>query len=277
MSRTQVVMLGTGTPNAEAERVSSGVAIVVDNQPYLIDCGHGVVQRVVQANQSGKISWNTSALTRLFVTHLHADHIVGLPDLMFTPWIHDRIEKIHAYGPAELQFTVDHLLLAFSENIREHTTGHPIGSEDAYQVEVHPVSEGKCYEDELLTVYALRANHGLLTAYSYKFVTPDRTIVVSGDTKPVPDFVDWATGCDTLIHEVYSSEKFKIRPPAWQKYHSTAHTSTTELAGLANQIQPEQLILYHQLFWGLTPDELVAEITENYSGRVISANDLDIF
>lgn len=277
MSQIQVVMLGTGTPNAEADRVSSGIAIVVDDQPYLIDCGHGVVQRVVQAHQSGKISWNTSALTRLFVTHLHADHIVGLPDLMFTPWIHDRTEKIHAYGPPELQSTVDHLLLAFSENIREHTTGHPIGSEDAYQVEVHPVLEGKCYEDELLTVYALRANHGLLTAYSYKFVTPDRTIVVSGDTKPVPDFVDWATGCDTLIHEVYSSEKFKTRPPAWQKYHSTAHTSTAELADLANQIQPDLLILYHQLFWGLTPDELVAEIAVDYAGRVISANDLDIF
>ena len=277
MSRTQVIMLGTGTPNAEADRASSGLAIVIDNQPYLVDCGHGVVQRVVQANQGGKISWDTSNLTRLFVTHLHADHIVGLPDLMFTPWIHDRLTKIQAYGPAELQGMVEHLRLAFSENIREHTTGHPIGSETAYDVDVHPVVDGKCYEDDFLVVYALRANHGSLTAYSYKFVTPDRTIVISGDTKPVPDFVDWATGCDTLIHEVYSSEMFKTRPPAWQTYHSTVHTSTTELANLASQIQPNLLILYHQLFWGLTPDELRAEINATYAGSVVSANDLDIF
>jgi len=277
MSRTQVIMLGTGTPNAEADRVSSGVVIAVDNQPYLIDCGHGVVQRVVQANQSGKITWTTSALTRLFVTHLHADHIVGLPDLMFTPWIHDRVDKIQAYGPAELLPMVDHLRLAFSENIREHTTGHPVGSDVAYDVDVHVLTDGKCYEDELVTVYALRANHGSLTAYSYKFVTPDRTIVISGDTKPVPDFVDWAIGCDTLIHEVYSSEMFKTRPPAWQAYHSAVHTSTTELAHLAKKIQPKLLVLYHQLFWGLTPDELVAEITTTYMGNVVSANDLDIF
>ena len=277
MSRTQVVMLGTGTPNADADRVSSGVVIAVDDQPYLIDCGHGIVQRVVQASQAGKIAWNTSALTRLFVTHLHADHIVGLPDLMFTTWIHERVDKIQAYGPTELQEMVNHLRLAFSENIREHTTGHPIGNATAYDVEVHAVAEGKCYADDLLTAYALRANHGSLTAFSYKFVTPDRTIVISGDTKPVPEFVEWATGCDTLIHEVYSSEMFKTRPPAWQAYHSAVHTSTSELAQLANQLKPDVLVLYHQLFWGLMPEELVAEITTTYAGRVVSANDLDSF
>jgi ribonuclease BN (tRNA processing enzyme) len=277
MSRTQVIMLGTGTPNADADRVSSGVVIAIDNRPYLVDCGHSIVQRVVQAHHMGKIQWDTSALTRLFVTHLHADHTVGLPDLMFTPWIHDRQEKIQAYGPTELETMVEHLLLAFSENIREHSTGHPISSREAYQVEVHPVSDGKCYEDELLSVYALKVDHASLTAYSYKFVTPDRIIVISGDTKPVPAFVDWATGCDTLIHEVYSSEMFKKRPSEWQTYHSSAHTSTIELAHLADQIQPDLLVLYHQLFWGVTPDELVAEITSTYNGSVVSANDLDIF
>ena len=277
MPRTQIIMLGTGTPNADANRVSSGIAIAVDDQPYLIDCGHGIIQRVVQAHQTGKIKWDTSALTHLFVTHLHADHTVGLPDLMFTPWIHDRQEKIQAYGPVELQEMVDHLLLAYSENIREHSTGHPIGNRESYQVDVHAVTDGKCYEDELLSVYALKVDHASLTAYSYKFVTPDRTIVISGDTKPIPKFVDWATGCDTLIHEVYSSEMFKIRPPEWQAYHSSAHTSTIELAHLANQIKPDLLILYHQLFWGITPDELIAEITATYTGSVVSANDLDIF
>lgn len=277
MSRTQVVMLGTGTPNAEADRVSSGVVVAVDSQPYLIDCGHGVVQRVVDAHQRGKIEWDTTALTRLFVTHLHADHIVGLPDLMFTPWIHDRAKKIQAYGPAELQSMVDYLLLAFSENIREHLTGHPLSGEDGYRIDVHAVSEGKYYEDEAITVYALKANHGSLVAYSYKFVTPDKTIVISGDTKPVPDFVEWAKGCDILIHEVYSSEMFKTRPLGWQTYHSQVHTSTEELSYLADQIQPDLLVLYHQLFWRCTPDELVAEMTANYAGRVVSANDFDVF
>ena len=98
MSRAHFIMLGSGTPNAEADRVSSGVAIAVDNYPYLIDCGHGIVQRVVEASAAGKITWNTTDLTRLFVTHLHADHTVGLPDLLFTPWIHGREVQARRLG-----------------------------------------------------------------------------------------------------------------------------------------------------------------------------------
>lgn len=276
MSRTQIVILGSGTPNAEADRVSSGLAIVVDNQPYLIDCGHGVVQRVVQAHAAGKIAWDTTALTRLFVTHLHADHTVGLPDLLFTPWIHGRAEAIVAFGPPGLDNMTQHILAAYAENIREHQAAHP-SSETGYQIDVHELSAGPCYQDARVEVQALSADHGDLAAYSYKFITPDGTIVISGDTKPVPDFADWARGCDLLIHEVYSASQFPDHPPAWRDYHSRVHTSTRELAALATSIRPGRLLLVHQLFWGLTPDELVAEITNEYDGDVVSTNDLDIF
>lgn len=276
MTDIQVVMLGTGTPNAEADRASSGVAVVVDQQPYLVDCGHGVVQRVVQANQAKKIEWDTTQLTRLFVTHLHADHTVGLPDLMFTPWIHNRAEKVQAYGPAELKSMVEHLVLSFSENIREHSEAHP-STELGYQLDVHPITIGKFYEDDRLEVHALKANHGDLTAYSFKFIIGDKMVVISGDTKPVPEFTDWARGCDILIHEVYSSRQFVTRPDAWQAYHSRVHTSTDELATLVDDIQPNLLVLYHQLFWGQTPDALLSEISSQYAGQVVSANDLDIF
>ena len=276
MNRTQLVVLGSGTPNADAERVSSGIAIAVDDQPYLIDCGHSVVQRVVQAHADGLIAWDTTDLTRLFVTHLHADHTVGLPDLLFTPWIHGRAEPLQAYGPLGFDTMISHINIAYAENIREHRTAHP-STERGYQVEVHQVSEGICYQDEQVAVYALKANHGELTALSYKLVTPDATIVVSGDIKPVPDFTNWVRGCDLLIHEVYSSGQFPDRPPAWQAYHSRVHTSALELAVLANEIKPARLLLYHQLFWGQTPAELVAEITQEYDGCVVSTNDLDVY
>ena len=276
MSRAQIIMLGSGTPNAEADRVSSGVAIAVDNQPYLIDCGHGIVQRVVEANTAGKITWDTTDLTRLFVTHLHADHTVGLPDLLFTPWIHGREEKLVAFGPSGLADMARHLNCAYRENIREHLTAHP-ASEKGYQIEVREIEPGLCYQDERVEVHALPADHGDLRALSYKFITPGGSIVISGDTKPVPEFAAWAKDCDVLIHEVYSSSQFPNLPPAWQGYHSRVHTSNDELAELARQIRPRILLLYHQLFWGLTPDELVAEVSGGYDGDVRSANDLDIF
>ena len=276
MSRTQIIILGSGSPNAEADRVSSGVAIAVGDQPYLVDCGHGVVQRVVQAHEAGLITWDTAALTRLFVTHLHADHTVGLPDLLFTPWIHGRGAPVQAYGAVGLQAMLRHIQLAYAENIREHRSAHP-STECGYQAEAHEVNEGLCYRDDSVTVFALRANHGDLAALSYKFVTPAGAIVISGDTKPVPAFAEWARGCDLLIHEVYSARQFPDRSPEWRAYHSRVHTSTSELAALAKTIRPGRLLLYHQLFWGQTADELVAEITDEYDGPVLSTNDLDVF
>lgn len=276
MSRAQVVILGSGTPNAEADRVSAGVAVSVDNQPYLFDCGHGIVQRVVQAHEAGLIPWNSTNLTRLFVTHLHADHSVGLPDLLFIPWIHGRAERLVACGPAGFNHMARHILLAYEENIREHRAAHP-SSEEGYQIDAREIGEGLCYRDERLEVHALPADHGDLAALSYKVITPAGTVVISGDTKPVPAFAAWARGCDVLIHEVYSSSQFDARPPAWQRYHARVHTSTAELAALASQVEPRLLLLYHQLFWGLSPAELVTEVQSGYDGQVVSANDLDVF
>ena len=276
MSGTQVVVLGSGTPNADAKRVSSGVAVVVNGQPYLVDCGHGVVQRVVEAQAAGLIDWDTTALTRLFVTHLHADHTVGLPDLLYTPWIHEREEPLQAVGPPGLADMARHIALAYSENIREHLSAHP-RTEDGYKISVREVRGGCVYADERVEVEALRANHGELCALSYKFVTAAGAVVISGDTKPVPEFAAWARGCDLLLHEVYSARQFARRSAEWQAYHGGAHTSTGELAALACEIQPKRLALYHQLFWGQTPAELVAEVRRGYAGEVISAKDLDVF
>ncbi len=276
MNGTRILILGSGSPNAEADRVSSGIAIAVDSQPYLVDCGHGIVQRVVQANAAGLIKWDTHKLTRLFVTHLHADHTVGLPDLLYTPWIHGRAEPLQVCGPPGTEAMLRHIQLAYAENIREHLRAHPC-TERGYQFAARQLSAGSCYQDDRVSVEALPADHGDWTALSYKFLTPGGIVVISGDTKPVADFADWARGCDVLIHEVYSARRFAGRPAAWQAYHGRAHTSTTELAALANAIRPGRLLLYHQLFWGQTVDELVAEIAEDYSGEIISTKDLDIF
>lgn len=124
---------------------------------------------------------------------------------------------------------------------------------------------------------ALQADHGNLAAFSYKVVTAAGTVVISGDTKPVPEFAAWARGCDILIHEVYSSARFAELPAAWQRYHARVHTSSAELAALARQVQPRLLLLYHQLFWGSTRDELVAEVKSGYDGAVVSAKDLDVY
>jgi ribonuclease BN (tRNA processing enzyme) len=81
-----------------------------------------------------------------------------------------------------------------------------------------------------------------------------------------------------MLHEVYSAEKFKLRPPEWQRYHKVFHTSTVELAAIAAKARPGLLVMYHQLFWGATDDDLVKEVrAAGYAGAVQSGQDLRVY
>ena len=114
-------------------------------------------------------------------------------------------------------------------------------------------------------------------SFGYRFQAGDRVVVISGDTRPSEAVVRACGGCDVLVHEVYSAEKFASRPADWKRYHADAHTSTTELAELATRARPKRLVLYHQLFWGATDDDLVREVKRSYAGEVSSARDLDVY
>jgi ribonuclease BN (tRNA processing enzyme) len=95
--------------------------------------------------------------------------------------------------------------------------------------------------------------------------------------QPGEAVIENCQGCDVLIHEVYSQAGFRQRPAEWQRYHSAYHTSSGELARIAAQARPGLLVLYHQLFWGTTEEELLNEIRQSYHGKVVSGKDLDIF
>jgi ribonuclease BN (tRNA processing enzyme) len=115
-------------------------------------------------------------------------------------------------------------------------------------------------------------------AFGYRFESKDRRIVVSGDARPSESVVEACDGCDVLVHEVYSVERLKARAPEWQRYHSGSHTSTTELAALATRARPKLLVLYHQLYWGATDDDLLNEIrAAGYQGPVRSGRDLEVY
>ena len=98
-SRTQIVLLGTGNPGPTPERSGPATAIIVNGQPYLVDFGPGVVRRAAAAQQKGITALNPINIGYAFVTHLHSDHTVGYPDLIFTPWVVGRKVPLEVYGP----------------------------------------------------------------------------------------------------------------------------------------------------------------------------------
>ena len=277
-ARTRIVFLGTGTPIADPERSGPAVAIVVDDTPYLVDFGPGVVRRAVEANRAGVAGLALEKLRRVFVTHLHSDHTAGYPDLILTTWVMGRVTPLEVYGPKGLGAMTAHILKAYREDIDIRVRGSEGEPASGARVNAHEVSPGVVYRDENVTVTAFAVQHGSWRqAFGYRFETPDRTIVISGDCRPSESVVENCRGCDVLVHEVYSQAGFLKKPPNWQKYHSQFHTSSRELAQLAARARPGLLILYHQLFWTETEASLLEEVRQGYGGRVVSAHDLDVY
>jgi len=281
---TQIVLLGTGTPGPVPERSGPSTAIVVNGRPYLVDLGPGVVRRAMAAYQKGLKGLHFSNLQTAFVTHLHSDHTVGYPDFIFTPWVVGRKGPIHIYGPKGLRAMTRHLLAAWTDDIRNRNEGlerhFPEHNQTGYQVVPHEIQPGLIYKDENVTVTAFRVAHGeWKDAFGYKFQTPDRTIVISGDTSPTATTVDACSGCDVLIHEVYTEKAQLSSPPVWQQYRLKYHTSSKQLAELAARARPRLLILYHQIYYhtASTEEDLLREMREAYKGKFVSGHDLDIF
>lgn len=277
--RTRVVMLGTGNPNADPDRSGPAVAVIVDDRPYLVDAGPGVVRRAASAVRAGQGALAAERLGIVFLTHLHSDHTVGLPDLIFTPWVLERSVPLRVFGPPGVTAMTNHLMAAWGEDIRVRIDGREHANRTGYKVRATVVRPGVVYKDDKVTVKAFAVPHGdWKHAFGYRFETPDRVIVISGDTRASRAVVEACNGCDLLVHEVYSTARFATRPAKWQAYHKNAHTSTTELAVLARDARAKSLLLYHQLYWGATDADLLREIREGgYRGPVASALDLGVY
>lgn len=277
-SHTQVVVLGTGNPNADPDRSGPAVAIVVNGAAYLVDCGPGVVRRAAAAEKAGISALNVKNLKTVFITHLHSDHTLGYPDLIFTPWVLDRAEPVTAYGPRGLKKMTGHIEKAWKKDVYVRTHGLEQANSTGYKVVVHEISPGVIYRDANVTVTAFAVKHGIWDqAFGYRFQTADRRIVISGDTAPTEAVVQACDGCDVLLHEVYNPNGEELKTPHWKEYFQTFHTSPQELGDIARRAHPKLLVLYHQVFEKLTEDDLVEEMKKSYAGKFVSAKDLAVY
>jgi ribonuclease BN (tRNA processing enzyme) len=274
---SQIVLLGTGTPGWDPDRSGPSTAIVVNGTPYLIDFGPGVVRRAGAAYQKGVKALLPINLRVVFLTHRHMDHTVGYSDLIFSPAQIGGARKLplEVYGPKGLKDMTEHIL-----------KGHMLIPDDPrYKVNAHEITPGIVYKDDNVTVKAFHVAHGDdIEAFGFRFETPDRTIVISGDTMPTQSVIDNCQGCDVLIHESYSMKTYKAVSAQAQTNRRRLHTSTMQLAELAGKAKPGLLILYHRSNLGgvleavPNPEEaFLEEIRSAYAGKVVVGHDLDIY
>jgi ribonuclease BN (tRNA processing enzyme) len=272
---TQIILLGTGTPYPDPAASGPATAIVVNGRVFLFDAGPGVMRRIRAANLP------LDGPEALFITHLHSDHTLGYADLILTSWIMRRRTPFPVYGPRGVRRMTNHLLAAYSEDIDIRTKGLEHEIAGGYRVDVREIRAGLIYEKDGVRVTAFAVQHGNWPeAFGYRIDTPDRSIVISGDTRPSETLARVAQNVDVLIHEVYSASHLKPenRPGGadWPQYCREFHTSDVELGILAKRIQPKLLILDHVIRMGATDEELLAGVrSAGYNQRAVVGKDLD--
>jgi len=276
----RVILLGTGTPNADPARSGPATAVLVGDRAFIVDAGPGVVRRAAAAAAKwSETGLTPPRLTTVLLTHLHSDHTLGLPDMLLSPWTLERTDPLVVIGPPGTRRLVTKLAEAFSADVDARLGGLEPANRTGYRARVEESKGGVVYRDSLVTITAVPVPHANWElAFAYRFDAGGWRALVSGDTRPAEAIVAACGGCDILVHEVYSAERLKDRPAEWQAYHRDAHTSTAELAAIAARARPKLLVLTHQLFWGASGADLVEEIrAAGHSGAVVSGEDLDRF
>jgi ribonuclease BN (tRNA processing enzyme) len=192
----------------------------------------------------------------------------------------------------------EHILQAYQIDIETRTTpgGDQRGNPEGWKVNSHEIKSGIIYKDANVRVTAFPTNHAM-ESYGYRFDTPDRSIVISGDTSPTDEMIKACNGCDVLIHEVRTLELFSKLPEERRSFGTKNHTTSEQLAALATKAKPGLLIAYHAwIAWGpsvvpsgeqpvalstggfhSSPDVLQKEIASRYSGHFVIGRDLDVY
>ncbi|MDH5493628.1 MAG: MBL fold metallo-hydrolase, partial [Myxococcales bacterium] len=276
--RMRLVLLGTGTPEPDPRRSGPASAIVIGGQAYLIDAGAGIVRQAAAARRAGIEALAPSGLSRVFLTHLHSDHTVGLPDLALSPWVVGRSEPLTLYGPPGASRLAHHLMQAYEADVTLRIHGLEQADPDGWRIASHEIQAGEVYRDARLIVRAFRVEHGSSEhAFGYRFEGGGRVIVLSGDTAPSDAIVRACNGCDLLVHEVYSTRTHAQGSASFQRYHRSFHTSASELGELASRARPRLLVLNHGLLWGASREEVLEEIRERFEGGVVFGEELGVY
>ena len=264
-----VTLLGTGDPQPGVERFGPSIFVQAGNQSLLFDAGRGCLQRLRQLNQS------YAKIDALFLTHLHSDHIVGLPDLWLTGWlISGRGSPLNIFGPKGTMEMINNLQKAFAFDIKIRVEDDKAPAEGS-RLSVREIQQGTVYKKNGVTVIAFEVDHGpVKPAFGYRIEYNGHSIVLSGDTRYSENLIKFAKGVDLLVHEVVIAPDTLHRSDP--KYPILAHHTTPEQASkVFNAVKPKLAVYSHIVkLYGQDEQELFRRTRLDYTGPFVIGKDL---
>src|SRR4051812_9532394 len=277
----RVVLLGTAAgPTITPERLGTSTLVVAGSERLLFDAGRGMTFALA------RLAIPASSITRIFLTHLHSDHIVSIPELYLFPWASQgRSTPLQVWGPEGTRAMIDHLREAFAFDVHVRRDLDEKFSPEGITMSATDVGEGVVYEASGVKVTAFLVDHGpVKPALGYRIDYGGRSVVISGDTKPSANLVKFARGADVLVHELGrpKDDPALNGPPdellpgggstrAQAKTIAEHHTDAAEVTRVLQQVNPRLAVFSHA---NVPPAETLERVRRGYAGRVEFGSDL---
>ena len=277
--RTRIVFLGTkGGPRVGIGAANPANLLVVNDTPFVIDCGMGVSRQLVTAGVP------IPSVKYIFISHHHSDHNLEYGNLFYNAWAAGLSTPIHSFGPKGIEAMTREYweLNKFDVETRIADEGRPDPRKLLIAKDI--TDDGVVLKTSDVTVTAFRTPHPPITDnFAYKFETPDGVVVFSSDTAYNPKLAEFAKGADVLVHEclyIPAVDRLvaKTKNGATLKKHLLdSHTSTEDVGRIAAAAGVETLVLSHFVPGDdpdVTDDDWTRDVKTNFKGRIVVAKDL---
>lgn len=268
----KVTLLGTAPgPPVRLNQYQTTTLVEANGEKLLFDCGRGVLFRLTQAGVP------LESVSKLFITHLHSDHVVDIPDLLLTGWASRSPRKVplQVWGPEGTVSMMDHLQKAFAFDIHIRRDIDEKFSPEGIKVLATDIQQGVIYESNGVKVTAFLVDHGpVKPAFGYRVDFNGHSVVLSGDTRPSDNLVQYSKGVDVLIHETLDPDRF--RDAAFQQTQEQRnaiinhHTKPEEAGEIFASVKPKLAVFSH----AEQSPAIVAKTRKIYSGPLELGEDL---
>jgi len=267
------VLLGTGCPICDPLRLGPSNLVRHGEHAFLVDCGSGVTQQLVQAGTPGR------DIEALLLTHLHSDHTVDLLQLIMSSWHQARPKPQRIYGPKGTKRFVDGLMAFWQPEFEQRIAHERRPSTVALQVEVEEIEDGEIIRHDDMVVRAVRVEHSpIRNAFGFVFEADGRKLAFSGDTAYCPALIEAAREADVLVHECFIHREMENIPGVRTREGTDAvasyHTLSSEVGKVAREAGAKCLVLNHFVPTRFDRAALLAEVRRDYGGPIVIGEDL---
>jgi len=261
------VMLGSGAVRNNPRRGGPAQILKIDDRVLMFDCGR------YSCTSLGRAGIKVEAVDRLFLTHLHFDHVIGVPYFALLGWNNGRKNLLRIFGPEGTELFVTRAIRPPLEQDLKSRFGHgkdPFGL-DPEVTEIH--EEGNFFTEEGYSISAIFTEHAGMPTLVYRVDVDDRRIIITGDCTPSPKLTEFCRDADLMVCECSGTSEFLAQYP-WGSWHTTPQT----LAKMASEAGVKKVMTKHFVIEDITGDitavqRMAEQIRQAYDGEVIVGED----